>query len=232
MTPREQAKEPDRRRKARTAIIPPVTLLFIILIASHGCKNEETPTKPPDTTHTVVHYGSGSLSFDAAPKGGTFSVSGSYKPSDQFATDSLSTGAGGFRHDTTLYQRTVNLLLAAYTHVLHGDTIRERWLQLALRGNANVIATGDYPFAPSNAAQAGQAAYVYYIYTNSDSGAFHEVYTPKTGTFHLSSFDAATKRAQGTFSGTLWGPLPDTTVQIEVTSGVFDVTLVSNYFNP
>jgi hypothetical protein len=230
-----QIRVGERMRPVLTAISLAVLILITLLslsLASHGCKNDENPVKPPDTTHTGPQYGSGSLSFDASAKGGTFSVSGAYKPSDQFANDTLSSGAGGFRHDTTLFGRTINLLLTAYTHRLHVDTIRERVMQIALYGNSNAIAAGDYPFAPSNAAQPGQAAYVYYFYNNSDSGAFNEVYIPKSGTLHLSSFDAGTKRAQGTFSGTLWGPLPDTTVQVVVTSGAFDITLVSSYFNP
>jgi hypothetical protein len=211
-------------------VCPGIASIFILLSLA-GCRKDEGAVQPPaDTLKTGTSYGTGLLSFRAAGAGGQFLASGAFKPSDQFTTDSISQGAGGFIRDTVLFQRSIAGMIAAYNHHLAGGTLNERVLVLTLRGTSRTLTAGDYPFAPSNAAQASQAAYVYFFF--SDSVSFHDVYVPRSGLLTLSSFNPSTRHLQGTFSGTLWGPLPDTLTQIQVTDGQFDLSCVSTYFNP
>jgi hypothetical protein len=203
-------------------------LVSVLFLFYEGCKkDEEPPVTPPSP---AGHYGSGTLAFTAAGAGGDFTVTGKYKPSDQFATDSFSEGAGGFVHDTSLFQRPVGVMIAGYFHHLVNGTLNERWLVITLHDTSGVIAPGDYPFAPSNAAQSGQTAYLYFFLSDTVS-AYYEVFIPKDGTLHLASFNFMTRHCQGTFSGILQALPPDTT-QIQIANGQFDLTCVANYFNP
>jgi hypothetical protein len=180
----------------------------------------------------VGHYGSGSLSFDAAGGGGQFAASGKYKPTDQFAHDSISEGAGGFVRDTSLFQRSIQALFAGYVHRLTGGSLFERVLLISVHRDSSGVAVGNYSFAPSNVAQPGRSAYVYFFFSNPDSLAYYDLYVPRNGTLTISSFDPSARHARGTFSGTLWGPSPDTLKLVQVTNGLFDLSCVAAYFNP
>jgi hypothetical protein len=206
-------------------------LLAVLVFLFTGCKKDEGPPGTPiDTVGNVGQYGAGTLYFTADSAGGQFLVNGKYKPSDQFATDSLSEGAGGFIRDTSLFQREIGAMLAGYTHHLFNGTLNERWVVITLHGDSGVVAPGDYPFAPSNAAQNGRGAYFYFAL--SDSVTFHDIYVSKSGTLNLSSFNASTRHLQGTFAGTFWGPFPDTLRRIEIRGGGFDISAVGNYYFP
>ncbi|HEY6190818.1 MAG TPA: hypothetical protein VI215_00670 [Bacteroidota bacterium] len=208
-----------------------LALLALFIVLYPGCADKDVPPETPaDTTSAIGHYGAGTLNFSAEGGGGEFAVNGKYKPSDQFATDSSSQGAGGFVRDTMVFQRRIGAMVAGYIHHLAGGVLNERWLVMTLHGTSNVVNPGDFPFAPSNAEQAGQAAYLYFAL--SDSVTFHDIYVPRSGTVTLSSYNRTTRRLQGTFTGTLWGPFPDTLRQIQVSGGGFDLTCVSGYYIP
>ena len=209
-----------------------LVLISALLFLSPGCKDKDVPPENPvDTTSAIGHYGSGSLSFLASGGGGPFSVSGKYKPSNLFLTDSISEGAGGFVHDTTFFQKNVGVMMTGYFHHLIHGALDERWIVITLHAGSGAVLAGDYPFAPSNAAQASQAAYAYFFY--SDTVSFnHEVFIPKSGTLTLSSFNHTTRHLQGSFTGTLWGLPPDTAFQIDIANGLFDLTCVPSYYIP
>ncbi|MBI1807327.1 MAG: hypothetical protein HYR76_09790 [Ignavibacteria bacterium] len=206
-----------------------IILAAVISEDEMGCKkDEDTVNPPPDTTNTGSPYGSGSMSFTTVNGGGAFSVNGPYKTSNQFANDTSSQGAGGFVKDTSLFGKLINAMFVGYTHVSANGSVKERLLVLSLHDSVGSLVTGDYSFSRSNATSTGQRAYVYFFLT--DSVNFYELFVPKAGTITLSMFDAATRHAQGTFSGTLWSP-SDTTKQIQLTNGQFDLQLVNRYFS-
>ena len=213
------------------AIIAPS--LALLIVCNGGCKKDSSPvTVPPGSTDTVGHYGTGSLSFDAAGGGGHFAATGKYKPTDQFANDSMSEGAGGFVRDTSLFQRRIQGLFAGYVHRLAGGSLFERVTMISVDSDSGGLSAGNYSFAPSNIAQSGRSAYVYFFFSNPDSLAFYDLYVPRSGTLTISSFDPSAKHARGAFSGTLWGPFPDTLKLIQVANGQFDISYVTAYFSP
>jgi len=134
--------------------------------------------------------------------------------------------------DTSLFQRRIHGLFAGYLHRLAGGSLFERVIMISVRGDSGGISGGNYSFAVSNIAQSGRAAYVYFFFSNPDSLAFYDLYVPKSGALTISSFDTSARRARGAFSGTLWGPFPDTLKLIQVTNGQFDISYVTAYFNP
>jgi len=207
--------------------------LTLLIVCIYGCRKDSNPASvPPTGTDTVGRYGSGSVSFDAAGGGGQFAATGKYKPTDQFANDSMSEGAGGFVRDTSLFQRRIQGLFAGYVHRLAGGSLSERVIMISVRGDSAGISAGNYPFAASNIAQSGRSAYVYFFFSNPDSLAYYDLYVPRSGTLTISSFDPSARHARGAFSGTLWGPSPDTLKLIQVTQGQFDISYVTAYFNP
>ena len=225
----QEAVEGKRALSASTFVCAVAVLIF----CSGGCKKDSNPvTVPPGGTDTVGPYGSGSFSFDAAGGGGQFATTGKYKPTDQFANDSMSEGAGGFVRDTSLFQRRIQGLFAGYVHRLAGGSLFERVIMISVDRDSAGLSGGNYSFAVSNIAQSGRSAYVYFFFSNPDSLAFYDLYVPRSGALTISSYDPSAKRARGAFSGTLWGPFPDTLKLIQVTNGQFDISCVTAYFSP
>ncbi len=219
-------------RDLRKYLLPALSILaaWVLLQQQWGCKKDEGPTNPPaDTTKPQHPYGTGAMSFDALNGGGLFSAIGPYTPSDKFANDTASQGAGGFVHDTTLFRNKITGMFAGYTHVLANGILNERIMVIALHSPAASLATGDYPWSQSDASQPGQASYVYFFL--SDSVNVHTVFVAKSGMVTLTAFDSTTSHAHASFSGTLWGLPPDTSQQIQISNGEFDVTFSRTYFN-
>ena len=210
-------------------------MIVYLVLRSGGCtKDEEMTTAPTDTGGVKSTYGTGTMSFDASASGdGHFSATGPYRPSAQFASDTLSQGAGGFIDDTTFQGRRIHGMCVGYIHALMHDTLNERIMIIAFHNDSGGIKTGDYPFSRLNTTSVTNSAYIYFFL--SDPTSFHDIYYPKSGTCTIASFNPATRHAVGIFSGILYGPSPggfhpDTSEQIEITNGQFDVTCVDRYF--
>ena len=212
-----------------------IGVISLLVLRSAGCRKDDGTTNPPvDTTVAKSKYGKGTMTFDAAASGGGhFSATGPYRPSSLFAGDTLSQGVGGFADDTTFQGKRIEGMFVGDTHALRHDTLNERIMIIALHTDSGSIRLGDYPFSRLNTSSDLNAAYVYFFF--SDSVSFHDIYYPKSGTCTLTSFNPSTGHAIGTFSGILYGPSPggfhpDTSKQIEISNGEFDIICVSKYF--
>jgi len=207
-----------------------VLLAGLALEQYPGCKKDEAATAPPaDTGGIAGRYGKGSISFDATGGGGHFSATGKYKPSDQFANDTSGEGAGGFVADTALYGRKIQSMLTGYTHLFVNNTLTERLIVITLYDSSGKLTPRSYPFSRLNSRTAGQAAYVYFFL--SDSSNLFQMFVPKSGALTLLSYDTTARHAIGNFSGTLWGSPPDTSIQMQIRNGNFDIYFSDSYFN-
>ncbi len=218
-------------KKDRRAFMAAVVATIIIFLQSSGCKKDQGPTAPPppDSGGIAGGYGTGTLSFDAATADGHFTATGPYKPSDKFAGDTLSEGTGGFVQDTALFGDKIQAMISSYTHSLSNGILKERVLVMGLRNTGGTFVTGAYSFARSNVANMARSVYVYFFL--SDSANLYSLFVPKSGAVSIVSFDSTTYQAQGVFFGTLWGPVPDTTVKIDIANGIFDIHLTDKYFS-
>jgi hypothetical protein len=219
--------EQDISSSMQTFVLAIIICLSFLAVFS-GCTSDDSSLdKPPgDTLHGV--YGKGSISLDVD---GTayFNATGPYKPSNQFANDTASEGAGGFVKDTALFGNKIQALLAGYYQKQDSLNMTQYLLVIGLCDTSTSLQTGVYPFSKNNHSLTGRNTYIYFIRT--DSLHFSEILVPKTGILSLSAFEPTDRHAQGSFAGTLWGLPPDTTITLNVTSGQFDLYLVDKFFN-
>jgi hypothetical protein len=208
---------------------PRINLLFNLMIVSvltlGGCNTNEMPTPPDDTDA----YGHGWISFDADGVEDYFSVTGNYKPSDQFAGDTASEGAGGFVKDTTLFSNDIQMLFAGYLQKQDSVNLTQYLLVIGLQDSLSTPQIGQYPFLKNNHSTGGRNLYLYFLRT--DSTHFYEIFVPKSGRLNLTVFDQSALHVHGNFSGTLWGLPPDTSMTLNVTNGIFDLYLADKFFN-
>ena len=209
-------------------IILNVTMISILVGKYIGCRNNDPVG--PGGNHDSAKYGKGSMSFDATDAGGYFAASGKYIPSDQFADDSLSQGAGGFVYDTSIAGKPLRARFAGYTQRLTHGMLNERLIVFTLYDSLGPLSAGDYVFDLSDTASSGKFAEVNFLFF-SDSLSQYSVFEGKNGTLTLSLFNTASNHVQGTFSGTLQGVPPDTSIHIQISNGLFDITFVKQYFN-
>ncbi|MBI5475323.1 MAG: hypothetical protein HY964_01140 [Ignavibacteriales bacterium] len=207
-------------------------VLFVFLISEilffTGCRKENGSTAP-STNNMSGLYGTGLLSFESTGIDSGFSVNGAYKPSNQFANDTLSFGSGGFIKDTMLFGKKIKTLITAYEHRLSNSTLNERHILIALTDTTSGLPIGDYAFSRLNSTSQSMAAYIYYFL--SDSVNFFQMFVPKSGKITITSYDIETKNIKGIFDGILYSMPPDTSRQIEILNGKFDIYLSNKYFN-
>jgi hypothetical protein len=203
-----------------------VCVTFLAILA--GCTSDKSSVDQPieDTLHSA--YGKGSISFNIDSTV-FFNVAGPYKPSDQFANDTASEGAGGFVKDTSLFGNKIQTLLTGYYQKQDSVNLTQYLMVIGLCDSAASLQTGAYTFTKNNHIFIGRNTYIYFIRT--DSLHFSEIFVPKTGTLSLTFFNPTDHHVQGSFSGTLWGLPPDTTNTLNVTGGQFDLYLVNTFFN-
>ena len=198
------------------------------VVIYYGCKNNDpTGSYGEDNSNP---YGKGSLSFDAVDAGGHFSADSSYIPSNQFADDTLSRGAGGFVYDTTVSGRPLKARLSAYIHSFQNGLLNERLIVITLHNNSGSLSTGDYALTLSDSGSASITANIVFLFF-SDSLAVYSVFEATSGTLSLTSFNADSNHLQGTFSGSLRGIPPDTSTHIQITNGLFDIYAAKHYFD-
>jgi hypothetical protein len=211
---------------------PVIKLLFSFVIALSfilaGCKSDENSALPDEDQVRGV-YGSGMISFSADSTRGYFAVIGKYKPSDQFAADTASQGAGGLIKDTTLYNNKIQMLFAGYLQKQDSINLTQYLLVIGLCDAAATPRIGEYSFVKNNEGSIGRNIYVYFVRT--DSVHFYEIFVPKTGTLSLTLFDQTERHVRGNFEGTLWGLPPDTSMTLNISDGLFDLYLVDKFFN-
>lgn len=204
--------------------------IFNIFIAAvlilWGCNTDQAPTDPDEDTDP---YGHGWIRFDAEGTVEYFSVTGQYKPSDQFAYDTTSEGAGGFIKDTTLFGDDIQMLFTGYLQKQDSFSLTQYLMVMGLCDSFPTPQAGQYPFAKNNVNSGGRNLYIYFVRT--DSIHFYEIFVPKTGTLNLTLFDQTERHVHGNFSGTLWGMLPDTSMTLNVANGIFDLYLADRFFN-
>lgn len=203
-------------------------LLTVLNLIFSGCESEKIPT-PPSQDSFRGEYGYGWISFDADSTFEYFKVFGNYKPSDQFATDSSSEGAGGFIKDTTLYGNKIQMLLTGYLQRQDSVNLKQYLLVIGLCDSSEALQPGEYTFTKNNNPYPGRNAYVYFVRT--DSLHFYEILIPKNGKLSLAFYDVPDRHIQGSFYGTLWGLPPDTLKTLNITNGLFDLYLVDKFFN-
>ena len=205
-----------------------VVLVMLTLPNDSGCRKDDGSVMPPDSGTPTVGYGHGTITMEVLDGGGHFTADGTYKPSDQFASDTLSAGGGGFLYDTTLFSKSIQGMLAGYTHSFSNGVLTERILIMALHSSAFYPDTGRYEFSRSNTGSADHTAFVYFFL--SDSLNFHEVFIAKSGLMTVATLDSVERKAGGSFSGILWS-LSDTSRQVEIANGQFELSLANRYFN-
>lgn len=203
---------------------------IVISLLLSTCKKEDGVNNPADDSENKSGlYGTGALSFESTDIDSGLRASGSYKPSYEFANDTTSHGAGGFVKDSLLFGKKINGLITGYEHSIINSTLNERILLIAATDTAKGIRLGSYDFSYLNTTLHSPGAYVYFILT--DSVNFFQMFVPKNGTLAITSYDAQTRHVIGNFSGTLFSMPPDTSRQIQMTNGVFDIYLSDKYFN-
>jgi len=211
-------------------IIPRNNYFFCFLTAAvlilGGCNSNQDPTTPDEETDP---YGHGWIRFDAESKAEYFSATGNYKPSDQFAYDTASQGAGGFFMDTTLFNNDIQMLFTGYFQKQDSVNLTQYLMVMGLCDSFQTPQAGQYAFAKNNIKAGGRNLYVYFFRT--DSIHFLEPYVPKTGRLNLTVFDQSELHVHGNFSGTLWGMPPDTLMTFDISNGIFDLYLTDKYFN-
>ncbi len=201
----------------------------IAAIIYYGCKNND-PTGPGPGEDNSNPYGKGSLSFDAVNAGGHFSADSLYIPSNQFADDTLSWGAGGFVYDTTVSGKPIKARLSAYIHSFQNGLLNERLIVITLHNNSGSLSTGDYALTLSDSGSASITANIDFLFF-SDSLAVYSVFEATSGTLSLTSFNADSNHLQGSFSCALRGIPPDTSMHIQITNGLFDIYAARRYFD-
>ncbi|MBI5021644.1 MAG: hypothetical protein HZB59_09420 [Ignavibacteriales bacterium] len=203
---------------------------IIISFLLSTCKKENGVNNPTDDSDNKSGlYGTGALSFESTDIDSGLRASGSYKPSNEFANDTASRGAGGFVKDSLLFGKKINGLITGYEHSIINSTLNERILLIALSDTTVGIRPGSYGFSYLNTTLHSPGAYVYFILT--DSVNFFRMFVPKTGNLTITSYDAQTRHVIGNFTGILFSMPPDTSRQIQMTNGLFDIYLSDKYFN-
>lgn len=205
--------------------------LFIMtaLAAGGGCENDSSTDPPPDGGGVSGLYGTGELSYESTGIDDSFDVSGSYKPSNLFALDTLGSGAGGFAADTSLFGKKIDALIAAYDHSFNDPVLNERHLLIAISDSASIPRAGNYPVSYQNKTTTSSAAYIYFLL--SDSANFYQMFIPKSGLLTVSSYDPGSRRITGSFHATMYGNPPDTSREISMINGSFSIFLAGEYFN-
>ncbi|MBA4312803.1 MAG: hypothetical protein C0417_09255 [Chlorobiaceae bacterium] len=207
-------------------------IFFLIIISSllASCKKDDGINNPVnDSENKSGLYGTGSLSFESADIDSGLYASGSYKPSNEFANDTATDGAGGFIKDSLLFGKKISGLIAGYEHSIINSTLNEQILLIAIFDTAEGIRLGSYNFSYLNATLNSPGAYVYFILT--DSINFFQMFVSKNGNLTITSYDAQTRHVIGNFSGTLFSMPPDTSRQIQMSNGLIDIYLSDKYFN-
>jgi hypothetical protein len=206
-----------------------LSFILVILFAI-GCKKDNgNLTSFTDDNSKSGLYGTGSLSFESSGIDSGFSVNGAYKPSNQFANDTLSFGSGGFIKDTMLFGKKIKTLITAYEHRFSNSTLNERHILIALTDSVSGLPIGDYAFSRLNSTSQSMAAYLYYFL--SDSVNFFQIFVPKNGKLTIESYDSQSRRIKGSFYGTLYSMPPDTSRLINLINGRFDIYMANKYFN-
>jgi hypothetical protein len=203
---------------------------LIVLIVS-GCTNDSAVAPPsgnPCSADTIPAYGSGSMNFMAAGAGDSFSVSGRYKPSSRFLTDTASAGVGGFLRDTTVGGQLLHGELTGYHYTLTGGMQSLRLMVFTILNDSGRVSAGVYAWASNASAPHGKAVKIHYQFF-SDALGVYSTFEARSGSLTITSLDTCARRITGTFSGSVWIP-PDTTTQILVQGGRFDVAYASRYF--
>lgn len=210
-----------------------ITTLFILIaeiIFFSGCENENNnPALPEDKNDKSGLYGNGYFFFESTGVDSGIYATGSYKPSNEFANDTLSQGAGGFVTDTMLFGKKIISLITAYKHEMKNLILNEKIILIGLTDPSSIIQTGEYPFSRFNNISSSSCAYVYFIL--SDSTNFFQMFVPKSGKITISSYDANTRNIKGIFGGILCSMPPDTSREIQLINGKFDIYLANKYFN-
>ena len=207
-----------------------VVALICILEQQSGCRKDETPLSPaPCGDRNRTPYGTGSISFAFNAGGDSILYLGQYVSSDQFINDTIARrGVGGFVHDTLVALKPLKGMVVGFLHSLHSGIFYDTVLVLRVYNNSGPIALGDYAFAKSNANPSGKYSNVILLATD----ALHQysIFEAKDGKFTLSLFDTCNQKLKGTFAGTLWDR-SDTSKQIQLDNGKYDVKYVDHYFN-
>jgi hypothetical protein len=203
--------------------------IMISLLLSTCKKEDGVNNTVADSENKSGLYGTGTLSFESTDIDSGLCASGSYKPSNEFANDTISHGAGGFVKDSLLFGKKINGLITGYEHSIINSTLNERILLIAMIDTAGGIRPGNYGFSYLNTTIQSPSVYVYFILT--DSVNFFQMFVPKNGNLTVTSYDAQTRHVIGNFSGILLSIPPDTSRQIQMTNGVFDIYLSDKYFN-
>ena len=122
-------------------------LILIVVFAS--CQKKSNPVAP--LLDTGNKYGSGSISF-VQTDSTRFSVTGQYKPSSMFGSDTGGQGAGGFVYDTLKAGKPLEARFAGYYHTMRNGLLNERLIVCQLENSTGPLTTGTYNFVRSDSA--------------------------------------------------------------------------------
>ncbi len=214
----------------KSVLIACAAMLAAVLL-NISCKKDPGPstTVDPCPYDPLIVYGTGSAAATVTGAGGTFSVTGSYKPSAQFGSDSVAgAGAGGFLHDTVVARDTISARLCAYQHAFYQGMLFETILVVTLNDTTGRIDTGSYTIIREGTHAGRRTATIDYIL--SDSTHFIPAqFASDSGSLSVTAFDPCAHHIAATYSGRLYDTSsPSTKYFIE--NGSFAITFVGRYF--
>ena len=199
----------------------------MLILAAAGCHKDDSPVAPPPAG-SAARYGSGSVAFVGSDSS-RIAVTGKYKPSALFASDTAGEGAGGFIRDTTIGGVPIVGELMGYSHTLRNGLQDMRLLVLSLQNDAHAPGEGTYAFVHGGETGSGPAVSLLYE-SYIDSLGEYNVYESDSGSVTLSVYDATRRHLAGYFSGRLRLLAPDTAVKLTIAYGAFDITCTGAYF--
>src|SRR5437867_8898639 len=109
---------------------------LILVLVSVSCQKKSNPVAPPPDNGNK--YGSGSISF-VQTDSTRFSVTGQYKPSSMFGSDTGGQGAGGFVYDTLKAGKPLEARFAGYYHTMRNGLLNERLLVCQLENSSGPL---------------------------------------------------------------------------------------------